>query len=306
MQRKISVEKINEFTGHAGNIYALYVSKNSRAVFTGASDGYVVEWNLEKPLEGRLICRLNQPVYSIYFHELTQQLWIGVASGNVHVVDLKTKEEIKNLAVHQLGVFDIKGAGNTIYVAGGDGCISAWDAQTMELLVLKKISEKSCRCIAIQPQGLGIAAGFSDFSLAILDKNLVVFHHELMAHQQSVFSLAFSPDGLFLLSGGRDAFLNIWAFDEDKRTVKLDQGIAAHNLHVHHISVQTEGDFFLSSSMDKTIKIWSLHDFSLLKVIDKTRNESHVNSVNKIAWINEHEFVSISDDKKLMHWRVIS
>jgi WD40 repeat protein len=58
--------------------------------------------------------------------------------------------------------------------------------------------------------------------------------------------------------------------------------------------------------MDKSIKIWDLHDFSLLKVVDKMRNESHVNSVNKIAWVNAIEFVSISDDKKLIHWRLIS
>jgi WD40 repeat protein len=229
-----------------------------------------------------------------------------VASGNIHIVDLKSKQEIKNLAVHQLGVFDIKCAGNTVFVAGGDGSISVWDAQSLEIIVKKKFSEKSCRCISIHPQGLGLAAGFSDCSIVLLSKNLEIKQHYLEAHLNSVFALAFSPDGQYLLSGSRDACIQVWELKNELNFMTLKQNIPAHNLHVHHISVQTEGDFFLSSSMDKSIKIWDLHDFSLLKVVDKMRNESHVNSVNKIAWVNAIEFVSISDDKKLIHWRLIS
>jgi len=306
MRKKIAVEKINDFTGHAGSIYGLYVSKNLNLVFTGAADGNVVEWNLARPEEGRLICRLNQPIYCIYLHEETQQLWIGVASGNIHIVDLKSKQEIKNLAVHQLGVFDIKCAGNTVFVGGGDGCISVWDGQSLELIVKKKFSEKSCRCIALHPQGLGLAAGFSDCSIILLSKNLEIKHQNFEAHLNSVFTLAFSPEGQYLLSGSRDACICVWELENDMKSMVLKQNVPAHNLHVHHISVQIEGDFFLSSSMDKSIKIWDLHDFTLLKVMDKMRNESHVNSVNKIAWVNAFEFVSISDDKKLIHWRLFS
>ncbi len=306
MGKKIAVEKVNEFTGHIGSIYGLYVSKYLNLVFTGAADGNVVEWNLANPDEGRLICKLNQPIYSIYLHEETQQLWIGVASGNIHIVDLKSRKEVKNLAVHTNGIFDIKCAGNTIYIGGGDGSISAWDAQDLELIVLKKFSEKSCRCLALHPQGLGLAAGFSDFSLILLSKNLEIMHHNLGAHSNSIFTVAFSPDGQYLLSGGRDAYIKVWKLENGINNMNIAHEIPAHNLHVHQISVQTEGFYFLSSSMDKSIKIWDLQSFELLKVIDKMRNESHVNSVNKIAWLNEVEFVSISDDKKLIQWRLIS
>jgi len=298
---KISVTKIANFTGHGGSIYALYVSPISKHVYTGANDGYVVEWDLLKPAEGRLLCRLNQPVYSIYLNEERQQLWIGVASGNIHIVDLKTKEELKNLEVHKLGIFDIKEEGGLIYAAGGDGCVSVWNADTMELLQLKKFSEKSARVIALNPKGDFLAVGFSDHSIAILSKNFELVYQKLTAHQNSVFSLAYTPDGQYLLSGGRDAMLKIWEFGPD---LKIAKEIAAHNLHVHCISVQKEGNYFLTSSMDKTIKIWSLQDFSLLKVIDKLRNESHTNSINKISWVNEYEFVSIGDDKVMIFWRL--
>jgi WD40 repeat protein len=57
--------------------------------------------------------------------------------------------------------------------------------------------------------------------------------------------------------------------------------------------------------MDKTIKIWRLADFSLLRVMDKQRHHAHVNSINKIAWVIDDKFVSISDDRSVMLWEII-
>jgi WD40 repeat protein len=304
MERKISVSKLAQFSGHTGNIYGLYFSPISKKVFTGATDGYVVEWDLNKPDEGRLLCRLGEPIYCIYLYEPKQQLWIGLATGNIHVVDLVSKEEIKNLEVHKLGVFDLKCHNGLMYAAGGDGCISMLNADTFELIGLKKIAQKSVRCLSFHQNGQLIAAGTSDHSIVLLSNNLDILNTEFTAHDNSVFSLSFTADGQYLLSGGRDAHLNIWHLDLVDFRLNLMKKIPAHNLHLHHISVQKEGDYFLTSSMDKSIKIWALEDFKLLKVIDKNRNESHINSVNKIAWVQANEFVSISDDKKMIYWQL--
>lgn len=303
MQRSIQVNKINEFTGHSGAIYGLYVSPVSAKVYTGGTDGYIVEWDLGNAAEGRLIGRLDQPIYCIFLFEPSQQLWVGTANGHIHILDLGSKTEIKNLVSHEQGVFDIKMLNGKLYAAGGDGCISMWDAQKMELLTLKKFSDKSARVITCSPSKSLLAVGFSDFSIVLMDENLAVFELIQNAHTNSVFSLAFNGDGTQLYSGGRDAMLKIWNVAAD---VTLMKEIPAHNLHIHAIAIQNEENYFISSSMDKTIKIWDMQDFTLLKVLDKARNESHVNSINKIAWVNAYQFVSISDDKKLMFWELIS
>jgi WD40 repeat protein len=56
--------------------------------------------------------------------------------------------------------------------------------------------------------------------------------------------------------------------------------------------------------MDKTIKIWDAKTFTLLKVIDKVRNQSHSTSVNKLLWLDNQNLASVSDDKMSMLWEV--
>lgn len=303
MQKKIGIEKLGQFTGHNGSIYGLYAGFGSKFVYTGAADGYVVRWNLDNPDSGELVCRLSEPVYCIFLDESTHYLWIGTGSGNIHVVDMADKKELKNIAYHQKGVYDIKEIDGEIFAAGGDGVLSCFERSNFQLLKSSKVSDKSLRVISFHEKLDVIACGSSDFGIYTLSKNLeirAVLNH---AHDNSVFSLAFSSDAQYLLSGGRDAMLKIWRFEQEWVLVEK---IAAHNLHVHSISVQKNGTLFLTTSMDKTIKIWDLEGFKLLKVIDKIRHQGHVGSVNKIAWVSESDFVSVSDDKTMMHWRIFS
>ncbi len=303
MNKKIQVVKLARFSGHSGSIYGLYYSTSKNKIYTGGAEGYVVEWNPNEPESGVLVARLALPVYSIFLVEETQILWIGTSSGNIHLIDLKQGKEIRNIAVHQLGVFDLKELNGIIYAGGGDGKISSHNSETGDLINIIKVSDKSIRTLAIDSNIQQLVYGSSDWSIGLLSKNLEFLYRLEKAHQNSVFSLAISPNGEYLLSGGRDAMLKIWQLGND---LKLVQEMPAHNLHVHAISMHQENGYFLTSSMDKSIKIWSVEDFTLLKVMDKMRNESHINSVNKIAWIDDVTFLSVGDDKIMFMWRLIS
>ena len=62
---------------------------------------------------------------------------------------------------------------------------------------------------------------------------------------------------------------------------------------------------FTSASSDKTIKIWNAQNFELIKVIDKERNDSHTNCINKLLWMNDETLVSCSDDRAVMVWKIL-
>jgi WD repeat-containing protein 61 len=303
MKNRINARRLANFTGHSGNIYALAVGEVSGNIYSGATDGMVIEWNLGEPHKGRLVARVSEPVFSLWLDEETQYLWIGVASGNLHVIDLGQKKELKMFALHTKGVFDIKPLGDLVWAAGGDGKLSSFHRFGLTQAGMKTISEKSLRVMAVHPNEAYVAFGSSDCSIYKVSGELEILEQKEMAHQNSVFSLDFARQGEVLLSGGRDAMLNIWKVEGG---LSLAQSIPAHNLHVHCIAVNQENGLFITSSMDKTIKIWDSHSFELLRVMDKMRHQAHVNSINKIKWLDAQKFVSVSDDKSVMVWELDS
>lgn len=303
IKKRVQAKQLAVYTGHTGNLYALAVDETNGIIYTSGTDGLVIAWDINEAGKGKIVAKLLEAVHCLFYDSELSYLWIGTSKGNVHVIDLVEKKEIKLFASHTQALFDIKKLDGNIYSVGGDGCLVQYEINELRILKIKKLSEKSLRCIAVSPEKSCLAVGSSDSNIYLLSKNLEIFDEIVNAHTLSVFSLVFSSEGQVLLSGGRDAMLGIWDLRDG---IKSFQKIPAHNLHVHGLAVHPKAAYLLSSSMDKTIKMWDIHDFSLQRVIDKERHNCHVNSINKIAWISPTKFISISDDKSVMVWGVIS
>jgi WD40 repeat protein len=298
---KISIAKIANFSGHSGAVYTLVKSINKNCFYSSGADGLIVEWDKENTKEGKLIAKIGIPVYSLLLDEISNQLFCGTATGNLIIFDLIKSKEIRNIQAHQKGVFDLKFIGDNLITVGGDGAVNIF--KKLDLTLTKKIiaSEMSARIIAINPSESEFAIGFSDSNIAVFDAINFELKKTLKGHTNSVFALSYSQNKNFLISSGRDAMIKVW---DVKNCYKLLLEIPAHTLQVKSIVFNLSGNIFASSSMDKTIKIWDAENFELLKVIDFVRNDSHTNCINKILWLSENEFVSCSDDKKVMVWSI--
>jgi WD40 repeat protein len=299
---KINCTKIAHFSGHKGSIFSLCEGLEPHTFFSGADDGYVVEWNHQTKGDGKLLVQVNRPVYSIYLNTAQQLLYCGTASGNLHVIDLNQRKEIRNIEAHTLGLYDIKAVGDHLITTGGNGVICIWKKDTLELLHTLQASTKSARVIAIHPNGKEFAIGFSDFYIRIYSTETFAQLYEIKAHINSVFALSYSPHGTHLYSGGRDVMLKSWDLQHAFEN-KLD--IPAHTLHINAIAFSPNGTLYATVSMDKTLKIWDTKTDTLLKVIDKQRNDGHVTSVNKLLWLNDEELLTCSDDRVVMMWRIV-
>ncbi|MFN4084096.1 MAG: WD40 repeat domain-containing protein [Bacteroidia bacterium] len=296
---KIKVNKLAQFTGHTNSIYALGLASNNK-IYTGASDGFIVEWNLQNPDEGKLVVKVNRPVYSFLFLSEHNLLLSGTAQGNLYVIDLSSGKEIKNIEAHANGIFDIKLFNNFILTCGGDGKLNIWDCD-FNLINSKKTTDKNARVIAVNNNKKEIAVGYSDNNIRIFNSNYKEINI-ISEHTNSVFALCFNNDFSMLMSGGRDAQLNAYYANNNFSLLKR---IPAHLYHINSIAFNPAGNLFGTVSMDKTIKIWDSETLELLKVIDFARNQSHTNSINKILWLSNNEFVTCSDDKTAMVWQLV-
>lgn len=299
--RKIEITKIAHFSGHKGSIFSLCKGQAEHTFFSGADDGYVVEWNHETKGDGVLLVQVNRPVYSIYLDEPNHQLLCGTAGGNLHVIDLKQRKETRNIEAHTLGLYDIKATQNHIITSGGNGVVCIWHKETLELIHTIPASTKSARVIAIHPNEKEFSVGFSDHFIRVYSTETFEQVYELKAHTNSVFALSYSPDGTHLYSGGRDVMLKSWDLQNAFEN-KLD--IPAHTLHINAIAFSPNGQLYATVSMDKTIKIWDTKTDTLLKVADKQRNDGHTTSVNKLLWLDDTELLTCSDDRVVMMWKI--
>lgn len=300
----LTINKIASLTGHRGSVYTLLPDPANPSVFySGSGDGTAVRWNLDDIAKASQMAKVNGSIFSLALIAETQILLIGQMQGSIYVLNISEKKEEKHLAYHKNGIFDIKMIGpDTFLAAGGDGNISLWNTSGFSCAANMNLSNKSIRDIAIHPDLTQIALACSDNRIYILDSDSFIVERSLALHSNSVFTVAYSPGGNFLLAGSRDARLSVW---DVSANYDLYKTVPAHLSTINSIAFSQDGKYFATGSRDKTIKIWDAKSFELLKVIDKQKFDGHVNSVNTVLWLADgYQLISGSDDRSIMVWNV--
>jgi WD40 repeat protein len=73
-------------------------------------------------------------------------------------------------------------------------------------------------------------------------------------HQDAIYSLALSPDGKMLATGGYDQKIKLW----DVETGKEIKTLSGHNGCVYHLAFRPDGNILASASADRTVKLWDV------------------------------------------------
>jgi WD40 repeat protein len=304
MASNVQVQKIITLTGHRDCVYTLERSGAENVFFSAAGDGMVVAWDLNNPEHGELVAKVSTSVYALRYIPTRNLLLIGQNQEGLQVIDLKDKKILKSVPLPKVAIFDILYTTelHKVFVAMGSGAVCVLDGNTFELQTIIRKSDQSARSLAYNKFTQELAVGYSDNTIRVYDGESLALKHELASHTNSVFTVAYSPDGKLLLSGSRDAHLRVWEVKQEYR----ERGYTiAHMYTINHIAYSPDGRHFATCSMDKSIKVWDAQTFKLLKVIDKVRNASHGTSVNKLFWsAHQNQLVSCSDDRTISVWDI--
>jgi WD40 repeat protein len=74
------------------------------------------------------------------------------------------------------------------------------------------------------------------------------------SHTGAVFSVAFSPDGKRIVSGGGDETVKVWDASTGKETLSLK----GHTDSIFSVAFSPDGKRIVSGSWDKTVKVWDV------------------------------------------------
>lgn len=287
-------------TGHRAALYALARGRSERQLCSAGGDGWIVAWDLDAPDPGRVVADVGKRVFSLCTLDAGNRLVAGDMDGGLHWIDLDAPARSRDVSHHRKGVFDLLPVGGQLFSAGGDGLLTRWDASGMRAVESLQLSAQALRCLAFSAARGELAAGASDGNIYFVDVETLALTKTLSAaHSNSVFTVAWSPDERFLLSGGRDAMLRAWADDQGDKPVSEQP---AHWFTLNHLAFSPDGRFFATASRDKTIRLWRTDGFSLVKTLDTIHDGGHIHSVNRLLWLPD-ALISCSDDHTVRIWQ---
>ena len=190
--------------------------------------------------------------------------------GEVKVWDAKTGTVLLNLVAPHGGPSVTSASfspdGTRIVTGSFDETVKVWDARTGErLLDVKGITSGWCN-VAFSPDGTRIVSGRRDGTTTVVDARTGTVLLELKARVRvagesagdgtfGVQSVAFSPDGTRIVTGGGDrkfAEAKVW----DARTGAELLDLVGHTSQVLSVAFSPDGTRIVTGSLDGTVKVW--------------------------------------------------
>ena len=138
----------------------------------------------------------------------------------------------------------------------------------------------------------------SDYRIQLWDGSSGKRLHTLSEHDKRVNSVAFSPSGAMLASGGDDHTVKLWA----PRSGKLLRTLQGHSNYVESVAFAPDGKTLVSGSYDQTIKLWNAQSGELIQTLT-----GHTDSVRSLAFSTDGDtLASGSWDRKIKLWNAQS
>ncbi|TNE91865.1 MAG: WD40 repeat domain-containing protein [Deltaproteobacteria bacterium] len=159
--------------------------------------------------------------------------------------------------------------GRMVATATKSGGVHVWKAATgKELLAVDAGVE--LHCVAISARGSALAASGADGVIRVWDTAYGKELHALEGHEEEVFSLAISPDGRWLASGGgarkgrsQDRVVRVWRLEAGRASKVLTGSRSA----VRDVAFSPDG-WRLAAVGDKSVRVWRLDGWEREHTLD--------------------------------------
>ncbi|MDX1909180.1 MAG: hypothetical protein SF053_19235 [Bacteroidia bacterium] len=301
----ITVQQTQVYAGHRGAVFAMATAPDARWLYTAGDDGIVAGWDLHASHDlGTALLQAGCAVYSLVSVPGHNWLAAGLSDGTLQLVDLTSRQLVATWRRADQAVYGLHydAATDLLWILYARGGLSVYSLARQQEIAYLQVCQDHLRALCAPPGVPYWYIGASDGYIYTLDPLQMTVRSRHAAHTSSVFSLMWMPDPARLLSGGRDAQIQVW--DPTGPDTPLET-IPAHLYTVNAMALHPVSPVWASASRDKTLKLWHTRSMALLKVIDAPRHNGHKHSVNKIAWLaQDFSLISCSDDRKVIRWSV--
>ena len=119
--------------------------------------------------------------------------------------------------------------------------------------------------------------------------------NQMDGHEFTVWSLAITPNGQMIVSGGQDATIRLWDFTSGKEVHKF----IGHEGPIYNIAIMQDGKLLVSvADKDLAVKIWDIESRELISSL--APNSAHVTAVAVSP--DQRFIVTGGDDGLARYW----
>lgn len=185
-------------------------------------------------------------------------------------------------------------AASTDNLPQAEGVLTAREVGSFEELA--RLGRGFLTGLAVNPDGSMLAAG-SGIGVWLYDTATLEPITLLEGHHAPVNNVAWSPDGRFLASAGRDQQIKIWDVEAGQAIRTLE----GHQDIVTTVAWSSDGRYLASGGFDSLVIVWNAENGQTVNTLS-----GHEGAIRMVAWPhgNSEQVASASEDTTVKVWNI--
>lgn len=286
-------------TQHTAFVNAIAFSPDGEQMASASGDGIVLLWDVTTGEVDEF--SLGSPANALAYSPDGAQLAVAGADGMIYLWETVNNTAQATWPGHDGPVLAIAFSpdGNQLASAGADWMVRLWqtsDPQSEPRLLAGHSG--NVNALAFHPHDDWLASGGDNGEVRLWDLNTEETVQQFY-QEQPVWAVAFTPDGLGLVTGSNDNVLRWWEdFADPAARPRLLYG---HEAAIRALVFDPASGRLATGSSDETVRVWDLNS----PVADPRVLRGHTGSVNKVVFNNGGGLLaSGGDDRVVRLWQL--